>query len=75
MGVDLTFHSTQFGPFSSEVAEGEETSLFVCIGAKNYSYEVQDMLTKEVIKRITKIRGLTLSGKVASEMDTNRMLF
>ena len=29
--VDLSFHPTQFGSFSSEVAEGEEITLFVCI--------------------------------------------
>ena len=72
--VGLSFHPTQFGSFSSEVSEDEEISLFVCIGAKNYSYEVRNMATKEVVRRITKIRGLTLSGRVASTMDTNRML-
>ena len=29
---------------------------------------------KEVIRWITKIKGLTLPGRVASTMDTNRML-
>ena len=72
--VDLPFHPTQFGSFSSETAEGEEISLFVCIGAKNYSYEVRDALTKKLIRRVTKIRGLSLNSKLEEQMDTNKML-
>ena len=44
------------------------------MSSKNYSYEVEDVLSKEVVGRITKIRGLCLSGKIQEQMDTSRML-
>ena len=72
--VDLVYHPSQFGAFSSEVNEDEEIALFVCIGAKNYSYQVRNVNTGEIVRTVTKIRGLSLTGEGQKQMDTNKML-
>ena len=75
-GVDhgLEVHPTVFGKFKNEIDEGQRIKLFVVMSSKNYSYEVEDVSTKAIINRVTKIRGLCLSGKVQEQMDTQRML-
>ena len=57
-----------------EIPEGRRIKLFVTMGAKNYSYDEEDIITKEIIGRCTKVRGLTLSGPALEKMDTKRLL-
>jgi hypothetical protein len=72
--IPLPCHPTAFGHFSNEIAEDEMISLVVCNGSKNYSYEKKSKITQELSGRVTKIRGLSLSGQVQEAMDTQRML-
>ena len=72
--IPLKSHPTAFGHFSNEIDENEEIKLVVCMSAKNYSYETQHKTTKEPAGRITKIKGLTLFGKVQEAMNTQRLL-
>ena len=44
------------------------------MSAKNYSYKTRNKITKEPTGRTTKIRGLSLTGKVKEAMDTQRLL-
>ena len=57
-----------------EIPEGWRIKLFVTMGAKNYSYDEEDIITKEIIGRCTKVRGLTLSGPALEKMDTKRLM-
>ena len=72
--IPLPNHQTVFGHFSNEIAESDEINLVVCMSAKNYSYETRNKITKEPTGRTTKIRGLSLTGKVKEAMDTQRLL-
>ena len=44
------------------------------MGSKNYSYDLEDLLTGKIVGRITKIRGLCLQGEVLETINTNQML-
>ena len=44
------------------------------MGSKNYSFETRNIVTKEPVRRVTKIRGLTLSGKAKDKMGIDKML-
>ena len=44
------------------------------MGSKNYSYDKEDVATKEIVGRVTKIRGMTLRGPSLKAIDTNQML-
>ena len=44
------------------------------MGSKNYSNDLEDLLTGKIVGRITKIRGLCLRGKVLETINTNQML-
>ena len=44
------------------------------MGSKNCSYDKEDVATKEIVGRFTKIRGLTLRGPSLKAIDTNQML-
>ena len=48
--------------------------MFVTMGSKNYSYDCEDVVTKKVVQRVVKIRGLTLKGDMSTAIDTNQML-
>ena len=41
--------------------------------AKNYLYDLHDIVTDAYVKTVTKIRGFTLTGNQAQEMDSNAM--
>ena len=72
--VDIPYHPTQFLSFASEIPEDEEIQVVCCMGAKNYSYETRNIVTKEPVRRVTKVRGLTLRGEAKDKMDINKML-
>ena len=63
-----------FSCFQNKIPEGHRIKVFVTKGSKNYSYDTEDIVTKEVVDRVTKIRGLCLRGDVSNAMDTNQML-
>ena len=75
-GVDpgLKIHPSLFGAFKNEVAEHQLIKIFVTMGSKNYSYDLIDSVTNEVVGRITKIRGLTLHGTGSIAINTDAML-
>ena len=52
--------------FQKEISEGQRIKILVTIGSKNYSYDTEDIVTKEVVGRVTKIRGLCLRGDVSN---------
>ena len=60
----LKIHSSIFGYFKREVPEGQRIKIFVTMGSKNYSYDLEDLLTGKIVGRITKVRGLCLRGQV-----------
>ena len=57
MDPGLKIHPSLFGAFKNEVAEHQLIKIFVTMGSKNYSYDLIDSATHEVVGRITKIRG------------------
>ena len=71
--TDLQIHATIFGAFSDEIKEGEQISSFVGIGSKNYAYETMKKDTKEKVKQVVKVKGLTLN-KLRGE-ESRRSLF
>ena len=72
--TDLQIHATIFGAFSDEIKDGEQISSFVGIGSKNYAYETMKKDTKEKVKQVVKVKGLTLSsGDAQEKMDINLM--
>ena len=70
----IKVHPSIFGHFKNEVPEGQRIKIFVTMGSKNYSYDLEDIATQEITGRVTKIGGLTLSGPALKTMDTNKML-
>ena len=74
MNPGLEIHSSIFGHFKQEVPEGQRIKIFVTMGSKNYSYNLEDLLTGKIVGRITKIRGLCLRGEVLETINTNQML-
>ena len=62
-----------FNYFSDETEENQHIRLFVAMSAKNYSYETENK-EGQLCKRISKIRGLTLTGDILKQMDTQLML-
>ena len=70
----LKIHSSIFGYFKREVPEGQRIKIFVTMGSKNYSYDLEDLLTGKIVGRITKVRGLCLRGQVLDTINTNQML-
>ena len=70
----LEIHPTIFGCWADEIDEDEEIKVFCGIGSKNYAYETVKKLSGEQGCRVTKIRGLSLSGEVQEEMDIDLML-
>ena len=74
MDPGLKIHPSLFGAFKNEVAEHQLIKIFVTMGSKNYSYDLIDSVTNEVVGRITKIRGLTLQGSGSIAINTDAML-
>ena len=74
MDPGLQIHPSIFGFFKNEIPEGQRIKLFVTMGSKNYSYDCEDVVTKKVVQRVVKIRGLTLKGDMSTAIDTNQML-
>ena len=74
MLLECKIDITDFSCFQNEIPEGQRIKVFVTMGSKNYSYDTEDIVTKEVVGRVTKIRGLCLRGDVSNAMDTNQML-
>ena len=72
--LECKINIKDFSSFQNEIPEGQRIKVFVTMGSKNYSYDTEDIVTKEVVGRVTKIRGLCLRGDVSNAMDTNQML-
>ena len=74
MLLECKIYIKDFSCFQNEIPEGQRIKVFVTMGSKNYSYDTEDIVTKEVVGRVTKIRGLCLRGDVSNAMDTNQLL-
>ena len=44
---------------TNEVPEGQRIKVFVTMGCKNYSYDLEDIASKKFVGRVTKMKGLT----------------
>ena len=60
---DLPIHPTVTGYFKNEIPSGFQMRTFVCLSAKNYSYDLVPDNGQGTNWQVTKVKGLSIGSK------------